>query len=97
MILTEKKVGGIPSLSFLIATRLAPHEEQDIDFTHGHLIYPFEGYGCCKFTYRTRKHKKEIRVETAQRVSGENKHWDANDVMDIKTKRNYFIVRRFRM
>ena len=83
----RKKVGGIPSLSFLIATRLAPHEEQDIDFTHEDTSFILLRVMDAASLPQDQEAQR-IRVETAQRVSGENKHWDANDVMDIKTK-NY--------
>ncbi|MDR0413832.1 MAG: DUF87 domain-containing protein [Prevotellaceae bacterium] len=79
------KVGGIPSLSFLIATRIDPNNS-DIDFKEedasfillrvmDSAILPQDGEA------------ERIRVETAQRISGEtDKHWDETGSMDSKTK-----------
>lgn len=82
----RKKVGGIPSLSFLIATRINPKAD-DIDFKAEDSSFillrvmdsaplPQDGEA------------ERIRVQTAQRVSGEEVHWDEQGVMDAKT-RNY--------
>ena len=80
----RQKVGGIPSLCFLIATRIIPGEEIDYKTEDASLILlrvmdaaqiPQDGEA------------EKVRVETAQRVSGEtNKHWDGEETMDYKTK-----------
>ena len=79
----RKKVGGIPALSFLVATRISP--EEDIDpreedssvillrvLDHADLPNAAEAL--------------RVRVENAQQVSGETgKNWDHRDVMDPTT------------
>lgn len=81
----RRKVGGIPSLSFLIATRVDPGN-QEIDF---------KGEDASFILLRVKdstllpqdKDAERIRVETAQRVSGEvEKHWDSDGAMDARTR-----------
>ena len=78
----RKKVGGIPSLSFLIATRV--NLESDIDFKEEDssliLLRVMDSVSLPQDSEAER-----IRVETAQRVSGEAKNWDQEGVMDSKT------------
>lgn len=51
----RKKVGGIPSLSFLIASRIDPKNSTDIDFkSEDAFIYSFKSYGQCTFASRQR-------------------------------------------
>ncbi|WP_201547017.1 helicase HerA domain-containing protein [Psychrobacter lutiphocae] len=82
----RKKVGGIPSLSFLIATRINPKAD-DIDFKAEDssfiLLRVMDSAPLPQDNEAER-----IRVQTAQRVSGEEIHWDEQGVMDAKT-RNY--------
>jgi hypothetical protein len=79
----RKKVGGVPALSFLIATRILPGipfdpKEEDASIIllrvldHADLPNAQEAL--------------RVRVENAQRVSGEvEKTWDHKDVMDATT------------
>ena len=84
--LQRQKVGGIPSLSFLIATRVNP-ESDDIDFKKEDssfiLLRVMDSAPLPQDSEAER-----IRVETAQRVSGESLHWDQKGAMDART-RNY--------
>lgn len=79
----RKKVGGIPSLSFLIATRVDPYElinywEEDSSII---LLRVMDAAALPNAIEAER-----VRVETAQRVSGEtNKHWDQTEHMDAST------------
>jgi hypothetical protein len=83
----REKVGGIPSLSFLIASRIDPNGN-DIDYKSEDasfiLLRVMDAASLPQDSEAER-----IRVETAQRVSGEtDKHWDDTGSMDSKTK-NY--------
>ncbi len=80
----RQKVGGIPALSFLIATRVNPNsdaidfKEEDSSFI---LLRVLDSAPLHNHTEAER-----IRTETAQRVSGEiDKHWDEN-AMDTRTR-----------
>ena len=86
----RKKVGGIPSLSFLVATRVCP-EVNNEDFIN----IDFKSEDASFILLRVMdsaplpqdKEAERIRVETAQRVSGETeKHWDSEGAMDAKTR-----------
>ena len=84
------QVGGIPSLSFLIATRIYPEGEawENIDFQKEEssviLLRVMDAASLPQDAEAER-----IRVETAESISGEpNTHWDANGNMDYRT-RNY--------
>jgi Helicase HerA, central domain len=82
----RKKVGGIPSLSFLIASRVDPGNIGDVDFksedTSFILLRVMDSAPLPQD-----KEAERIRVETAQRVSGEiEKHWDSDGAMDAKTR-----------
>jgi len=81
----RKKVGGIPSLSFLIATRIDP----DLD----NIDYKAEDSSFILLRVMdaaqlpNNSEAERIRVETAQRVSGDtNTHWDGDGIMDPKTR-----------
>ena len=78
----RRDVGGIPSLSFLIATRINPEEPTDYKTEDASIILlrvmdaaplpnAFEA--------------ERVRVESAQRASGEDIHWDSPDLMDAST------------
>ena len=80
----RKKVGGIPSLCFLIATRVKPDEEQvDYQREDSSAILlrvmdaaPLPGHS----------EAEKVRVETAQKVSGETSvNWDESEIMDATT------------
>jgi hypothetical protein len=82
----RKDVGGIPSLGFLIATRVDPTHADDLDFraedTSFILLRVMDSAPLPQDTEAER-----IRVETAQRVSGEiEQHWDSDGAMDAKTR-----------
>ncbi|QDE94305.1 hypothetical protein BHS06_30455 [Myxococcus xanthus] len=79
----RKKVGGIPALSFLIATRVVPLAKTDVREEDASVIL-----------LRVLDHADlpngaealRVRVENAQRVSGElEKNWDDRSVMDPTT------------
>jgi hypothetical protein len=79
------KVGGIPSLSFLIASRVDPNK-LDIDFKSEDasliLLRVMDAA-----TLPQDNEAERIRVEAAQRISGETKqHWDDVGSMDLRTK-----------
>jgi len=86
----RKKVGGIPSLSFLIASRILPEENNEnfknIDFKSEDASFILLRV-IDSAPLPQDKEAERIRVETAQRVSGEpEKHWDSDGVMDAKTR-----------
>ncbi|WNZ61219.1 DUF87 domain-containing protein [Myxococcus sp. MxC21-1] len=79
----RRKVGGIPALSFLIATRVVPLAKTDVREEDASVIL-----------LRVLDHADlpngaealRVRVENAQRVSGElEKNWDDRSVMDPTT------------
>jgi len=78
------KVGGIPSLSFLIASRVDP--KNDIDFKSEDASFILLRVMDAAVLPQD-KEAERIRVETAQRISGETeKHWDDAGAMDMRTK-----------
>ncbi len=84
----RKKVGGIPSLSFLIATRIKPNEEENneiIDYTiEDNSIILLRVMDATQLP--NSDEAERIRVESAQRVSGEtDKNWDDPAAMDART------------
>lgn len=81
----RQKVGGIPSLSFLIATRINV-EADEIDFKEEDAsIILLRVKDAAQLPNNAEAER--IRVESAQRISGETeKHWDADGVMDTKTR-----------
>lgn len=82
----RKKVGGISSLSFLIASRVDPANATDIDFKSEDASFILLRV-MDSAPLPQDKEAERIRVETAQRVSGETeKHWDSDGAMDAKTR-----------
>lgn len=80
----RQKVGGIPSLCFLIATRIKPGEEVDYKSEDASLIL-LRVMDSAQIPQD--REAEKVRVETAQRVSGEtDKHWDGEETMDYKTR-----------
>lgn len=79
----RRDVGGIPNLSFLIATRINP--DNSINFKHEDAsLILFRVIDSASLPNNSEAER--IRVETAQRVSGEmEKHWDI-DGMDPYTR-----------
>jgi len=81
----REKVGGIPSLSFLIATRVDP-SNAEIDFKKEDASFVLLRVMDAAALPQD-KEAERIRVETAQRISGETeKHWDDAGSMDLRTK-----------
>ena len=81
----RRQVGGIPALSFLLASRLSP-AASDIDPDHE---------DSCAILLRVMdavplpdsRQAEETRVETARAVSGETgRHWDSDSAMDADTR-----------
>lgn len=81
----RQKVGGIPSLSFLIATRI-DCDKEDIDFKSEDASFILLRVMDAA-QLPNNSEAERIRVETAQRVSGDTeKHWDGDGIMDPKTR-----------
>ncbi len=81
----RQKVGGIPSLSFLIATRVNLDAEIDFKAEDSSFIL-LRVMDSAPLPQDSEAER--IRVETAQRVSGEDLNWDQKGAMDART-RNY--------
>jgi len=82
----RKKVGGIPSLSFLVASRVDPENSNDIDFKSEDASFILLRV-MDSAPLPQDKEAERIRVETAQRVGGDTeKHWDSDGAMDAKTR-----------
>lgn len=80
----REKVGGIPSLCFLIATRVSISEE--IDFKREDSAIILLRVMDSTSIPQDREVEK-VRVQTAQRVTGiTDKNWDHKDYMDEKTR-----------
>ncbi|MDR0603226.1 MAG: ATP-binding protein, partial [Bacteroidales bacterium] len=78
-------VGGIPSLSFLIASRIDTNNS-DIDFKAEDTSFILLRVKDAAALPQD-KEAERIRVETAQRISGEtDKNWDDASSMDVRTK-----------
>lgn len=82
----RQRVGGIPSLSFLLASRLNPNDCANVDFKAEDssfiLLRVMDSVALPQDAEAER-----IRVETAQRVVGDTKNnFDSPDAMDYKTK-----------
>jgi hypothetical protein len=80
----RQRVGGIPALSFLLATRVNPDDE--------HINYTLEDSSVILLRVMdsaplpNSAEAERVRVETAQRVSGDvETHWDEPDTMDPAT------------
>jgi endonuclease III len=82
----RQKVGGIPSLCFLLATRINLADDTNIDYKEEDAsIILLRVMDAAQIPQD--KEAEKVRVETAQRVSGEiNKHWDGEETMDLKTR-----------
>ena len=80
----RREVGGIPSLSFLIATRITPNDEK-IDYKlEDNSIILLRVMDAAPLP--SSDEAERIRVESAQRVSGEtDRHWDESIAMDAQT------------
>lgn len=81
----REKVGGIPSLSFLIASRVDSNNTE-IDFKTEDASFILLRVMDAAALPQDREAER-IRVETAQRISGETeKNWDEAGSMDLRTK-----------
>jgi hypothetical protein len=82
----KNKVGGVPSLSFLIATRVNPYIDETVDFQReDSSVILLRVMDAAQLPQE--RENERIRTEVAQRVSGEaDKHWDTDGVMDAKTR-----------
>lgn len=78
----RKKAGGIPSLGLLVATRLAPDADFDPADEDSTVILLRAMDGA---PLPNQGEKENIRVQTAQQVTGEKQHWDEAGVMDFHT------------
>lgn len=79
----RQQVGGIPALSFLIATRVLPGRQTDVRQEDASLIL-LRVLDKCDLPDAAEALR--VRVETAKRVSGEvERFWDHKDVMDAQT------------
>lgn len=82
----RKEVGGIPSLSFLIATRVNPFVDENVDYRlENSSIILLRVMDSTQLPQE--RENERIRTEVAQRVSGEtDKNWDTDGIMDAKTR-----------
>jgi hypothetical protein len=79
----RRQVGGIPALSFLIATRVMPGGQTDVREEDASLIL-LRVLDKCDLPDAAESLR--VRVETAKRVSGEvERFWDHKEVMDAQT------------
>ncbi|MCA0452583.1 MAG: DUF87 domain-containing protein [Chloroflexi bacterium] len=79
----RKQVGGVPSLSFLIATRINPDVPTDYKLEDASILLLRVMDAA---SLPNASEAERIRVETAQRVSGEtDSHWDDAGSMDPTT------------
>jgi DNA helicase HerA-like ATPase len=79
----RQQVGGIPALSFLIATRVQPGKQADVREEDASLVL-LRVLDKCDLPDAAEALR--VRVETAKRVSGEvERFWDHKEVMDPQT------------
>jgi hypothetical protein len=81
------KVGGIPSLSFLIASRVDPKSDKfdEVNFKEEDASFILLRVMDAAALPQDREAER-IRVEAAQRNDGETRHWDEKGSMDFRTK-----------
>lgn len=80
----REKVGGIPSLCFLIATRVNINEEIDYKREDSSIILLRV---MDSTSIPQDREVEKVRIQTAQRISGiTDKNWDHKDFMDEKTR-----------
>src|SRR5262245_48893312 len=79
----RQQVGGIPALSFLIATRVQPGRQTDVREEDASILL-LRVLDKCDLPDAAEALR--VRVETAKRVSGEvERFWDHKEVMDPQT------------
>jgi len=82
----RQDVGGIPSLCFLIASRIDPEKISDLNYKDEDVSFILLRV-MDSAPLPADKEAERIRVETAQSVSGEtDKHWDSEKAMDPRTR-----------
>ena len=80
----RQRAGGIPSLCFLIATRIPPDAEELDPGAEDSSAILLRVLDSAPLPHAAEAER--VRVETAQRVSGEtDRHWDDPSVMDATT------------
>ena len=81
----RRQVGGIPALSFLLASRIStPVGEIKIEDEDSSVIL-LRVMDAAELP--NSKHAESVRVETARNVSGEtDRHWDSESAMDADTR-----------
>lgn len=79
----RQQIGGIPALSFLIATRVQPGRQTDVREEDASIVL-LRVLDKCDLPDAAEALR--VRVETAKRVSGEvERFWDHKEVMDAQT------------
>ena len=79
----RRQVGGIPALSFLVATRISPDEDFDVESEDASITLLRV---TDKADLPSESEAMAIRVELSQRVSGDTyRNWEADGVMDPET------------
>ncbi len=81
----RRKVGGIPALSFLVASRLSPPFETIDGGDEDSCVILLRVMDATELP--NSREAEGIRVETARSVSGEiDRHWDSDSAMDADTR-----------
>lgn len=81
----RRKVGGIPSLSFLVASRVNPRVESIDPGEEDSAVILLRVMDAAELP--NSREVEGIRVETARNVSGEpDRHWDSDSAMDADTR-----------
>ena len=81
----RRKVGGIPALSFLVASRLSPPLTTVDPIQEDSSIILLRVMDATQLP--NSREAEGVRVETARSVSGEvDRHWDSESVMDADTR-----------
>lgn len=81
----RRKVGGIPALSFLVASRLSPPFETIDSGDEDSSVILLRVMDATDLP--NSREAEGIRVETARSVSGEiDRHWDSDSAMDADTR-----------
>ena len=89
----RKEVGGIPSLSFLIATRINPFVDETINFTKEDSSIILLRVMDATLLPQD-KDNERVKTETAQRLLGEKENWgiDLDKTIDTNTRQTLLAV-----
>lgn len=89
----RKEVGGIPSLSFLIATRINPFIDETINFTKEDSSIILLRVMDATLLPQD-KDNERVKTETAQRLLGEKENWgiDLDKTIDTNTRQTLLAV-----